>query len=94
MAIGLERDISDEEEENEEEDSAVEASQFMYETEEDIVIDEFDKQFLEHLEMAAAESADPFEGGEAPGTGKTRVTGHNQYDQLKQEDEILSGHQK
>jgi len=52
--------------------------------------------------MAAAESADPFEG-EAPASGKTRLThgGPNpahlthqegqHYDQLKQEDEILSG---
>ena len=53
--------------------------------------------------MAAAESADPFEG-DAAASGKTRVTnggpvpahvphqeGQQHYDQLKQEDEILSG---
>lgn len=90
IALGLERVISDEDEDAEDEGED-QTSHFLYETEEDVIIDELDKQYLEHLEQAAAESADPLEGDEAPATGKTRLTGQNQYDQLKQEDEILSG---
>ena len=61
MQLGLEREISDEEED----EDAEEVSQFMYETEEDNVIDELDKQYIEHLQMAAAESADPYQEGDA-----------------------------
>lgn len=71
MQLGLDRDVSDEEDD----EDADEQSFYVYTTEEDDEIDELNKEYLEHLQLAAAESADPFEG-EAPGSGKTRLT-HN-----------------
>lgn len=94
IQLGLDREISDEEEEEIEEE---EETQYIYETEEDILIDEFDKDYIEHLDLAEAARADPFveEGGEPSGVGKGgRVAGHNHYDQLKQEDEILGNGSK
>lgn len=48
IALGLEREISDEEEDEEE------ATQYAYQTEEDEIIDELDKGYLEHREMQEA----------------------------------------
>lgn len=54
MGIGLERDISDEEEEVVEE-----VPEYYYHTEEDEVVDEYDKDYVEYLERREAEAADP-----------------------------------
>jgi hypothetical protein len=88
--LQLERQISEDEEEEEEQGSVYE-----YETEEDDVIDEYDKEYIEYLANVEAERADPF-GGEGSANGTvhppsrhSRIAGQNQYDQLKQEDEIL-----
>ena len=55
MKLGLEREIS----EDEEEEVAKQESIYLYETEEDLVIEDEDSGYLEHLEMEEAERADP-----------------------------------
>ncbi len=55
MELGLEREISEDEEEEEQEEFYYE-----YETDEDIVIDEYDKDFIDYQERMEAEGADPF----------------------------------
>lgn len=92
MQLGLEQQISDDEQEEEE----VNESKFVYETEEDEIIDEYDVEYLEHIAQVEAEKADPGveilegeDGYEEYINKKGRVSGSNHYDQLKQEDEII-----
>lgn len=53
MALGLDRDISDIEEEDEVE------SAYEYQTQDDEVIDDLDREYLEYLDMEEARRADP-----------------------------------
>lgn len=55
MSLGLEREISDDEDDEDERQESI----YLYETEEDLVIEDEDPAYLEHLEMEEAERADP-----------------------------------
>ena len=77
IAIGLEREISDEEEEEDEE------SEYEYETEEDDIITEYDREYIEYQAAQEAAKADPFNPDdefELPTLNKSCVSGSRHYD--------------
>ena len=89
MELGLDREISDEEEEETEE-----KFHMIYQTEEEWEIDELDEQYLEQQALLEAELADPLQEAddEVEEGNVSRIADSKVYDQLKQEDEILEEH--
>lgn len=81
----MEREISDEEEEEEQEEFFYE-----YQTDEDEIIDEYDKDYINYQEKMEAAAADPY-GDSNIDVAPIKQGAGKQFDQLIQEDEILSG---
>ena len=62
MALGLDREISDVDE-----DDIAEGSQYDYKTELDELVDENDKEYLEYLDLEESAKADPAPEGTVAG---------------------------